>query len=105
MLPLAVDPPEHRRYRNMVDHFFSVAGAETQRDLITGIVHELIDGWIDAGEVEYVDAFATPLPVRVITTMMGFPLTDIPQLKVWSEAWVAPFSGQLSTARNASGAG
>ena len=96
-LPLAVDPPRHRRYRDMVDHFFSVAGAEKQRDLITGIVHELIDGWIDRGEVEYVEAFATPLPVRVITTMMGFPLEDIPQLKVWSEAWVAPFSGQLGT--------
>ena len=96
-LPLAVDPPRHRRYRDMVDHFFSVAGAEKQRELITGVVHELIDGWIDRGEVEYVEAFATPLPVRVITTMMGFPLEDIPQLKVWSEAWVAPFSGQLTT--------
>ncbi|MGI9623804.1 MAG: cytochrome P450 [Acidimicrobiales bacterium] len=94
-LPLAVDPPEHRRYRDMVDHFFSVAGAETRRDLITATVNELIDGFIEHGEVEYMSAFAVPLPVRVITTMMGFPLDDIPRLKKWSEAWVAPFSGQL----------
>ena len=35
-------------------------------------------------------------PVRVITTMMGFELEDIPQLKVWSEAWVLPFRGGLT---------
>lgn len=97
VLPLAVNPPQHRRYRDMVDHFFSVAGAESQRDLITRVVHELIDTFVDEGEIEYMEAFAVPLPVRVITTMMGFPLEDIPRLKTWSEAWVAPFSGQLDT--------
>ena len=98
-LPLAVNPPEHRRYRDIVDHFFSVAGAETRRDLITRTVNDLLDDFVDAGEVEYMEAFAIPLPVRVITTMMGFPLADIPKLKTWSEAWVAPFSGQLDTAQ------
>ena len=95
MLPLAVDPPAHRRYRDMVDHFFSVGGAELQRGLITGIVDELIDAFPEQGEIDFMAAFAVPLPVRVITTMMGFPLDDIPRLKIWSEAWVAPFSGQL----------
>jgi cytochrome P450 len=99
LLPLAINPPEHRRYRDMVDHFFSVAGAERQRELITGIVEELIDGFVAEGgtarSVEFIEAFAVPLPVRVITTMMGFPLVDIPRLKTWSEAWVAPFSLQL----------
>lgn len=94
-LPLAVNPPEHRRWRDMVDHFFSVAGAEAQRDLITRTANELIDEWIDDGEVEFMDAFARPLPSRVISTMMGFPLADIAQLKIWSEAWVAPYSLQL----------
>jgi cytochrome P450 len=32
----------------------------------------------------------------VITTMMGFRIEDIPELKVWSEAWVLPFRGQLT---------
>lgn len=95
VLPLAVDPPRHRRYRDMVDHFFSVAGAETRRELITRTAHELIDSFVHDGEVEFMEAFAIPLPVRVITTMMGFPLDDIPQLKRWSEAWVAPYSGRL----------
>ncbi len=96
VLPLGMDPPVHRRYRDLVDHFFSVQGAELQRPVIERIVHELIDDWIDDGRAEFMAAFATPLPVRVITTMMGLPVEDIPQLKEWSEAWVSPFSGQLT---------
>ncbi len=94
-LPLAVNPPEHRRWRDMVDHFFSVAGAEAQRELITRTANELIDDFAEAGEVEFMEAFARPLPSRVISTMMGFPLSELDQLKVWSEAWVAPYSLQL----------
>ncbi|CAN5687779.1 MAG: cytochrome P450 [Ilumatobacteraceae bacterium] len=96
MAPLAVDPPVHRRYREIADPFFSVQGAEQQRALITGIVDELLDGVAGRGEMEYVVDVAIPLPVRVITTMMGFRTEDIPQLKVWSEAWVLPFRGQLT---------
>jgi cytochrome P450 len=93
---LACDPPVHRRYRELADPFFSVLGAEKQRGLITGIVNDLLDGIVAKGECELVQDFAIPLPVRVITTMMGFRVEDIPELKVWSEAWVLPFRGQLT---------
>ncbi|HJM28788.1 MAG: cytochrome P450 [Acidimicrobiales bacterium] len=92
---LGSNPPDHRRYRDMVDHFFSVKGAKKQTGLITDIAEQLIDNWIDDGEVEYVAQFAETLPAMVITVMMGFPLEDLPKLKIWSEAWVAPFSLQL----------
>ena len=104
ILPLAVDPPRHRRYRDLVDGFFNVAGAERRREFITRVVNGLIDDMLatpraddGAHHVEFMAAFAIPLPVTVITTMMGFPLEDLPRLKRWSEAWVAPFSGQLDT--------
>ena len=100
LAPLATDPPVHRRYREIVDPFFSVQGAERQRRMITAVVDELLDAIVAehgaAGSIEYVAAFAVPLPVRVITAMMGFDAADIPQLKVWSEAWVLPFRGRLS---------
>tara|TARA_B100000902_G_scaffold395534_1_gene454320 strand:- start:1309 stop:2601 length:1293 start_codon:yes stop_codon:yes gene_type:complete len=95
MSVLGSNPPNHRRYRDMVDHFFSVKGAQKQTDLIAEIANHLIDNWIDDGEVEYVTQFAELLPSMVITVMMGFPLEDLERLKVWSEAWVAPFSLQL----------
>lgn len=94
--PLAVDPPVHRRYREIADPFFNVGGAERQRELITRIVDELLDTMVGTGGCEFVATYAIPLPVRVITTMMGFDLADIPDLKRWSEAWVLPFRGQLT---------
>jgi len=93
---LGSNPPNHRRYRDMIDHFFSVTGSKNQTELITNTANGLIDTWIDDGEVEYVSQFAELLPSMVITVMMGFPLEDLENLKVWSEAWVAPFSLQLT---------
>ena len=93
---LGSNPPAHKKYRDIADPFFTPAGAEKRRGLITKLVDELIDDFAAKGECEFVSAFAMPLPVRVITIMMGFKLDDIPRLKKYSEAWVLPFRGNLS---------
>ncbi len=93
---LGSNPPQHRKYREIADPFFNVLGAEKRRDLITGIVNDLLDAVVDKGECEFIRDFAMPLPVRVITIMMGFKVEDIANLKVWSEAWVLPFRGGLT---------
>jgi len=94
--PLAVDPPEHRHFRSLVDHFFLGEALARTRPLIESIVDELIDELPDAGEIEFVSAFAEPLPMRVITTLLGLPLEDMPRLKAWSTAWAAPFARGLN---------
>jgi cytochrome P450 len=93
---LGIDPPVHREYRVLVDPWFNAVGAEQQRAVIERLATSLMDEWIDDGEVEIVRQFAMPLPVMVITTVLGFPLSDIEQLKRWSEAWVMPFSRGLT---------
>jgi cytochrome P450 len=93
---LGVDPPVHREYRVLVDPWFNGAGAERQRPLIEHVAGALMDEWIDDGEVEIVRQFAMPLPVMVITLVLGFPLEDIEDLKRWSEAWVMPFGRGLT---------
>lgn len=94
--PLAVDPPDHKKYRALVDHFFLGDSLERARPLIEKLVHQLIDRFAGDGEVELVSAFADLLPTQVITLMLGLPLEDIPQLKAWSAAWAAPFARGLS---------
>ena len=93
---LGTDPPVHRRYRDLVDPFFNPRGAERRRGLIAGAVDELVDAWIDRDGIDFVTDFALPLPVRIITEMLGFDVADIPQLKAWSAAWVMPFAGGLT---------
>ncbi len=94
--PLAVDPPEHRHFRSLVDPFFLGDALERARSLIEGIANDLIDGFADADEIEFISAFAEPLPMRVITVLLGLPLEDLPRLKAWSTAWAAPFARGLS---------
>ena len=96
MTPLSVNPPDHRHYRALVDGFFDPRGAQRWTTFIESTIHELIDTFIADGEADIMAAFALPLPVRVITRILGFPAADIGRLKAWSSAWVLPFSGALS---------
>ena len=66
-------------------------GAERHREMITRRVDTLIDHLPSAGEVDFVQAFARPLPQQVIAAVLGFPESDIPQLAAWGEAQVMPF--------------
>lgn len=94
--PLSIDPPRHRKYRELIDPFFQGAALAKARPMIEGLVDELIDGFADAGEVEIISAFAEPLPMTVITTLLGLPLEDLPQLKKWSATWASPFARGLT---------
>ena len=92
IVPLSTDPPVHRKYRALVDPFFTAQALEAWRPEITRLAGDLVDGFADRDSVELVADFAVPLPVTVITRMLGFPLEDMPRLKAWSDAWVMPFS-------------
>ncbi|CAN5398956.1 cytochrome P450 [soil metagenome] len=94
--PLSTNPPEHRRYRALVDPYFYGSGAERWQTIVSTTIDELISSFESTGRCEFVSAFALPLPVRLITRILGFPDEDIPRLKAWSEAWVLPFAGGLT---------
>jgi cytochrome P450 len=96
MAPLGVNPPEHRHFRALVDRYFDATGSERYVDRIQTMIDGLIDAFVRDGSVEYVGAFALPLPVRMITEILGFPESDIDRLKAWSSAWVLPFAGGLT---------
>ena len=68
-------------------------GASRHTAMITRCVDQLIDNWIDRapGHVEFVSEFARPLPQRVMASVLGFPLEDIPRLADWGTAQVASF--------------
>ena len=94
--PLGTNPPIHRHYRAMIDGFFDAAGARKARPMIIAVANRLLDGWEGRRELDYIADFALPLPVEVITRLIGFDVADIPQLKVWSTAWVMPFAMNLT---------
>jgi len=94
--PLSGDPPEHKRFRALVNHFFTGERLEASRALIERHVHRLIDQLPQQGEVEFIAAFAEPLPAAVIADLLGLPQEDNDDLKRWSYAWALPFARGLS---------
>jgi cytochrome P450 len=89
---LTADDPEHARYRKLVSKAFTPARVNKMADSMTAIVNQLIDEFIDAGEVELASAFSQPLPLRVIARELGVPATDLEKFKRWSQAFVDQLS-------------
>ena len=54
---ISADPPEHTRYRSLVNRAFTAGRVRKMQPYIQAIVDELIDAFIDDGAVEFVEAF------------------------------------------------
>jgi cytochrome P450 len=76
---LAADPPDHTRYRGLVNRVLNVRTARQWEPRIRQIANELVDAFVASGEVELVRAFAHPLPLRVVGELLGAP-TDVEEL-------------------------
>jgi cholest-4-en-3-one 26-monooxygenase len=71
-----MDPPRHRRYRGLVNRAFTPRMIEGLRPRVVELVDEIIDAVIEAGECDFVEGLAAPLPMLVICEMMGVPAED-----------------------------
>jgi len=87
---IAQDPPEHTPTRKTAQPSFTPGKVKSYEPMITGIVDELIDGFIDKGEVEFCTAFANPLSLYVTCELMGLPREDAS----WLERLLGPFEAQ-----------
>ncbi|MBO0874870.1 MAG: cytochrome P450, partial [Pseudonocardia sp.] len=83
---LVLDPPEHTRLRRLVSRAFTPRLVERLRPRIA----ELVAGLLGRahGEVDLIAALAYPLPVIVISEMLGVPAEDEERFKGWSDALV-----------------
>lgn len=86
---LTADPPEHERFRVLVNKAFTASRVNKMQNYIEQIVDELIDRFIDKGECEFVSELAVPLPVKVIATQLGVPQDDLHKFKKWSDSFIA----------------
>jgi cytochrome P450 len=86
MVPIAFDPPEHTRYRRVLQRFFSPRGIAAWRPMMRALAGELVDGFAGRGECDLVAELAVPLPAQVFLTLFGLPLEDRDRLIAWKEA-------------------
>ena len=80
---LFLDPPDHERLRGLVTKAFTPRRVEEMRPRIQSIVDELLDA-VEDGEMELMSELAYPLPVIVISEMLGVPDKERSELMGWA---------------------
>jgi hypothetical protein len=73
---LALDPPAHTRFRSLVSKAFTPRAIEQLRPRIQEVSAELLDAAGAGGALDVVHDFAGPLPVTVISEILGIPAGD-----------------------------
>jgi len=75
---LTADPPMHRKYRSKVDRIFTAGNVRKMAPYIQQIIDQAIDGFIHQGEVDFMQSFALPVPLRIISDQLGVAPEDRP---------------------------
>src|ERR1700722_18999734 len=68
-----MDPPEHTRLRKLLNKGFSAAAVEGLRPQVETIVNQMLKPLKHGSEGELMEEFANPMPVRVISELLGVP--------------------------------
>ena len=83
---LAVEPPEHTRYRKTVSSVFTSRAVAALRDRVEDSAGELLDGLAAGpGVVDIVERYCSQLPVAVIGDILGVPDADRPRILEFGE--------------------
>ncbi len=80
LIPLGIDPPDHTRYRKLLDPLFSPRRMEAQESDIAERVNHFIDAFIDRGSCNFTTEFAEPFPSAVFLGLMGLPWEELDTL-------------------------
>lgn len=81
---LSLEPPDHTRLRKLVGKAFSPGVVERLRPQTQEIVDDLIDKVQQRGSMDIISELARPLPVRVISTLLGIPEEIQGQVYEWA---------------------
>jgi cytochrome P450 len=91
LLPASKDPPEHKKYRQIIQAPFSARVAKALEPRMRNFAVGLIDEIAPRGACEFIEIFALPYPGLVFLELMKFPLEDLAPLTVLdSKFWTPP---------------
>ncbi|MFI2301379.1 cytochrome P450 [Actinacidiphila glaucinigra] len=85
---LRADPPDHTRLRRLVSKAFTARRVAELEPRVQAIADELLDAIVPAGRADLVEDFAVPLPVTVISELLGVPVSDRFDFQRWTDDMV-----------------
>ena len=82
---IAKDDPAHHEQRALVARKFTPRAVQRLEHAIDAVVQDLVEGFIDHGELEVVDDLAAPFPARLTAHLLGFGEERAASVRSWSE--------------------
>lgn len=86
---LDLDQPDHTRLRALVHKAFTPHLVEQMRERVQTLSDELLDKVSRCGEMDLINDYALPLPMTIITEILGVPTSDRDKFHKWSESVVS----------------
>jgi cytochrome P450 len=86
LVPLAFDPPEHTRFRKILQPFFSPHALGVMLPSLRAQAIEMIEAIAAKDQCEAMSELAIPYPSQVFLTLFGLPLEDRDRLIRWKDA-------------------
>jgi cytochrome P450 len=96
LTPMEADGPEHASYRRLLLPSFAPAQVARMEADVRALARSLVDGVLAAGEADLYETLAKPLPMLMITLLLGIEHDEL----FW-EATDTLMYGRLSGAREA----
>jgi hypothetical protein len=94
---IAMDPPEHIPIRRLAAKMFTKRAVDGYAELIRSICEELVADMLErraGGEVDLVEQYHHPLPIRVIAGILGIEAERREDFRRWSDILINRLSGR-----------
>ena len=86
---VSVDPPEHTFDRRIVNRAFTPASLLAMEPEITALIDEIIDGFVERGEGDFMQLLAVPVPLIVIAWLLGLDPALVQQMRPRADAVIS----------------
>jgi cytochrome P450 len=77
LIPLQIDPPDHLRYRKLLDPVFAPRNVYPLEDDIVARTHRLIDRFYDRGRCDFTEELSIPVPAAIFLGLLGLPFEGL----------------------------
>ncbi|KAB7619602.1 cytochrome P450 [Alkalilimnicola sp. S0819] len=82
------NPPDHGRMRGVYECAFKPRPTKALEPMIVEQAHKLLAAMPERGEVEMIQAYAGPMPLRVLCELFDMPPAMDDQISRWSDALI-----------------
>ena len=90
LIPLQIDPPDHVKYRRVLDPHLAPRQIVPREDRMRAVVNELIDRFIERGSCDFHAELSVPLPCTVFLELCGLPLSELDTFLGWKDDIIRP---------------